>query len=533
MKKIFTLLAAAAVAVSAFAMPTDLTHSRQLTHKLDATKVESSNLKVIKSTRIVDKNTNKQWTCVLSMSTPWWEGLGVDMVEYPYMRVIVVLNADDGNNSFQYDMTWPLYGALNNACMAEDEDGQPYLNTEAVTEIYGADKVGVAMSYDDFVAEAGDGLFFCLDSFYYTPCIVAPTAIYSDPLSATINGTACMPNPCTITSTGTINYQNGMYLDWSAFDEEASEADIQTSGKYVTEAGSTSYITFEGDFSGDAILFGLANINWDSVGEVHIFNGGRQEFGDDYTWDYDEFEGALNYYYLAFFDKNSCSYDAVLTATNEKICAYSDTELPDGYMIQAGRSYTGSPFMIGNDWDWFGGAIWASENTEFPYGVWTMDELDPEQLYGIPEANKLMYKGYSERDGLNGCFNSYFQTGLPGSQIGVGDKNLGLNFKIYTQFTGEKYIYGTYKGSNILFHNVPDAWTSKIESLPICSNDGDYNVITGGNVAVEAVESDAPVVSRSFYNFQGQRLNAEPETGMYIIRSVKADGTVKATKVAK
>lgn len=105
----------------------------------------------------------------------------------------------------------------------------------------------------------------------------------------------------------------------------------------------------------------------------------------------------------------------------------------------------------------------------------------------------------------------------------------GLNFVFGSGMTNGYAIRGSYTG-DIIMHNTPDQWLT-MTTLPAVGN-VDANVLNR-DTAVEAVESDAPVVSKAFYNFQGQRLSSEPESGMYIIRAVKADGTVKSTKVAK
>lgn len=51
--------------------------------------------------------------------------------------------------------------------------------------------------------------------------------------------------------------------------------------------------------------------------------------------------------------------------------------------------------------------------------------------------------------------------------------------------------------------------------------------------AVEGIESDSETVAKEYYNLQGQKLNAAPENGVYILKSIKADGSYKSVKVAK
>ncbi len=48
-----------------------------------------------------------------------------------------------------------------------------------------------------------------------------------------------------------------------------------------------------------------------------------------------------------------------------------------------------------------------------------------------------------------------------------------------------------------------------------------------------AADSNAEVVATEYYNIQGQKLNTVPETGIFVKKNIKADGSVKAVKVVK
>ena len=54
-------------------------------------------------------------------------------------------------------------------------------------------------------------------------------------------------------------------------------------------------------------------------------------------------------------------------------------------------------------------------------------------------------------------------------------------------------------------------------------------------LAVEEIAADgnAPVIGREYYNFQGIRLNEAPQKGLYMVREMKADGTVSVKKIAR
>lgn len=45
--------------------------------------------------------------------------------------------------------------------------------------------------------------------------------------------------------------------------------------------------------------------------------------------------------------------------------------------------------------------------------------------------------------------------------------------------------------------------------------------------------SNSPVVGHEYYNFQGQKLSQKPQTGLFIDKAIKADGTTVSTKVFK
>ena len=47
------------------------------------------------------------------------------------------------------------------------------------------------------------------------------------------------------------------------------------------------------------------------------------------------------------------------------------------------------------------------------------------------------------------------------------------------------------------------------------------------------VESGAETVSSEYYDLQGRKLYGEPANGLFIRKDIKADGSVKAVKIAK
>lgn len=50
---------------------------------------------------------------------------------------------------------------------------------------------------------------------------------------------------------------------------------------------------------------------------------------------------------------------------------------------------------------------------------------------------------------------------------------------------------------------------------------------------IDDVAADVETIAVEYYNIQGQKLNAAPENGLYIQKAIKADGTIKASKLVK
>ncbi len=55
-----------------------------------------------------------------------------------------------------------------------------------------------------------------------------------------------------------------------------------------------------------------------------------------------------------------------------------------------------------------------------------------------------------------------------------------------------------------------------------------FTTATTTTSGVESVVSNAEVVAVEYYNLQGQKLNVAPEAGAYIVKSIKADGSVES-----
>lgn len=60
-----------------------------------------------------------------------------------------------------------------------------------------------------------------------------------------------------------------------------------------------------------------------------------------------------------------------------------------------------------------------------------------------------------------------------------------------------------------------------------------YFYKNGVPAGVNGVATDAEVVAEEYYSFDGVKMNAAPENGIYLVKKTLSDGTVKTVKVAK
>lgn len=73
----------------------------------------------------------------------------------------------------------------------------------------------------------------------------------------------------------------------------------------------------------------------------------------------------------------------------------------------------------------------------------------------------------------------------------------------------------------------------KGNARPATTVPGAYDANASSGIEDVIAESNAEVIAVEYYNIQGQKLSVEPENGLYIQKAIKADGTVKASKLVK
>lgn len=562
MKKFYTLLAGAMLASSAFALTpaqhqlknVDLSSlTPQKLEKINPQMIQSGNNGMMK----IQDATGKDWSCLIGITGDFVDILGLDSFnEYPYYWMQIAAQPMDGTDSLlQFIVVWPSRAAVlaeqdpTLPIFTETEDGL-LLNEAEVLKHFGSVEEGTkAASFDEFQAIFDDGKITLemLPGCYYTPCILAGS--YTGALIKW-NGTRYCPMSA-INNNGQWDYSNVTTIVWESFDMDTNDIAIDFDVPYTTYTENGNYIIpgtnrvsiASAQLSGPATMLGFSDILYPALEEVHIFNAGRMTYGiNEHTWSYSTAFDPLNYYFICFCDPTMAYM--VQNQAGEKDQNFTNTTLPV-YNSTQGAMIGAPGWAVDQNYNFtfMKAALWAPENSEKPYGMWSMAASD----YTVNDDRTVKYKSPAKaynlvealncaagiNDGFSGTYNGYSVDAVAEqSWLGVGDKNNGMNFKFASNLTNGYYFMGSFKG-DILYHPTPNKWLDDITLLPAVGNESFDALSQGGNTSVKEVVSDAPVVSTSYYNFQGQRLASEPQQGLYIVRSVKADGTVVSKKVAK
>lgn len=513
--------------------------------------------------RIVTNQDGKEWSLMIAIAGPL-QLITVDdqlttLKDFPfYEAVISTQDASQGGTNFiPMEATWPakvMFSENENIWNRDAEGRLIDLNeTEVLKEFATMDEALAPVTYEEFAAKFEDNaiMLYMLDGIYYQPQLL-PSYQMGENVAMNWNGNKYFPMVGTLDqATGKFDLSNATNFKWTKFDMELSDVDIELIAPYATyttaangaiqlgsKAGTASAI-----LSGEATTLGFADVSFDALGEVHIFNEGRITYGTSpQSWSYSTAFDPMNLYFLCF-----CSEGYGYMATDQngnQVQNFTENTLPkgnNGTFGVPGYRFEGSDGSL----TFFKAGLWAPENSEPPYGLWSMAEsqyetsadgkqitkyLTPVTPYNLVQALNC---SAGTNEGFSGAYQGYSLAAEPkNSWIGIGDKDFGFNFKFAATMTNGYYIKG-YSKEDIFYHPTPNKWVSDIQALPAVGNQ-DFNALEQGNSSsIDSTVSDAPVVSTSYYNFQGQRLASEPQEGLYIVRSVKADGTVVAKKVAK
>lgn len=571
MKKFYTLLAGLLVAGSASAIVTNPVPVKNVDMKSVMSKIEAIEYQGFKSEtssvpqgmmRAQDAQGN-QWNVMVALRQPMADIMEIDFSEYPYylMNMNFQCMAENNDNSIPLYIMWPSKVALKATESKElekelykkAEHGLQIDETAALKYFKTIEEAYEPCTFDEMVAafKENDGVIRLnmVPGTYYMPSICS-SAMFG--ASMKWNGAEYLSMSADVVG-DQLDYTNATYIDWRGLDDTTSDIDVdvqspyckfteQPNGALVPDGGRVGIAATQ--VSGNALLFGFADIIFDQFEEVHIFNVGRVQYGvSPESWYYPTAFDPLNQYFICWCHRTMAYMVKDQQGNEEQNFTNSSLPMPPTGM-NLGVGAPGWAVDPNYEFTYMKAALWAPENSENPYGLWSMPvaEYKENQATGTitymsaPAAKELIQPlncDAGDHDGFKGLYQTYYMYPQPEkSWIGIGDKNYGFNFKFSTPMTGQYSIRGNFKG-NIIYHPTPNKWVDEMVALPAVGNIEADAINQGGSESVEGVISNSPVVSSTYYNLQGQRISSAPENGIYIVRNVKADGTVEAVKVVK
>lgn len=565
MKKFYSLFAAALVAGTAMAIsPRQL--SQQEVYPADnfQTAIEQSRKAVmtdgvvVKGDKVSTSGTN--WTVRMNVNPDRWVDLlvfGADRVTYPfevlpyYWASLYMYDSDAASTAatrLYFDACWPAQAYLDHSQEDDwwiDEDN---FDWDRAVEEYGSLEAAQAPASIESMAEVMTAEQFPLYEYPYG-YLPGYYGLFNMQLFGAYNcvykGTSPLWLKPGVAGSTSISMEGAAYLLFNSYDSETMDVDytIYAPMGPTDDAGGISSVTvtLSDQVQETASVFGWDPINL-TPSEVHIFNVGEASAdleigtldGSIYAMGdlFEDFEPS-QLYYVAY-----CTSPLTFEGT------YNETSLPEGPTVE------GSEYPANDQYNFFTNYVTLDlnsdpENTN-PEGLAALMDWEGDSSGFLVNVIKpgLLFSGYYRRDisdsltaaqllGATGYLYAWGGTPYPGDEeaggirpkVGFGDKTNGFNSHFSTslgavvnvKFTGE-----------VNFHYSADDYTL-VRKVPAVGN-ADANTLSVKGIASE---SFAPVVGTEYYNFQGIRLNNAPEQGIYIVREVKADGTVSTKKVAK
>lgn len=550
MKKIFTTLMAAMVAVVGFAIPV-----KEL-GQIDKAKVDLSQLNVFKTSQNTNVSTcsstdenGDTWQAYFQV---WGEAGKVFRDQYtieelPAYLVLAGMYKASATSieeyvDYSYGILWPAYAAE----FMKWENDELVFDIEAAKEKY-PDTWDKPVSFKDLynVYSANEYLTEYLDGESVVfPQIANGFGYFGVGLIQTSYWLGLASN-----YQGDEEYYtlNGTTLSISNYDPDTYSCDLQFTGSIgkITVLNSTNpgsdeeYVSassvkkFDISYSGEIGLLGFEQLTYDisdKIHDVHIFNSGISNYDSDwgqvYYYDYED----VTRYWVVFTDQNwAYSMPDTEGATPANEC-FSESVLPTeprGYLTEEAPA----------EKTYWNGALFAAADSEKPYGLWELkqpweiDEYD--YLVNVPTEGELFAGRYnldaSTQDGTFYLYGMFFR--IPdasiagGTKIGIGDKEKGFNV-VMNDVNGDIWSF-SYKG-DIYFHNNPENYL-EVETIPAVS-DGTYDAgdVTGVESVVAEEKLAVKVVGNSIvapegaevYNLNGMRVKADNlSNGIYIVKA--------------
>lgn len=347
-----------------------------------------------------------------------------------------------------------------------------------------------------------------------------------------------IPNP------GRIYALNAIYLYCFGYAESEVTLDVTiyqllNPGEwYETEEGTTHLSTAE---IGDVIATGSVEFPtdgseeepWEGMLKVTFTTEGGFEYSPEINEDvlvvvsgYNVPE-MHNFSFLLGRDAYNCGVGS---------CAYL------GYAIDP---ETSEPLMMSLEDFFRSGALYGAPSIYFdPTTAWLMSvyNIQPQEFELSTEGetvNTFSVEGYEGEEPLQ--LYSYF----PSDDWDVTDENgdelpewltVSTTDEYSTNSYGEEYFNG-FVDIEIAADALPEGVAGRSCTIMFKSLGAEPYYITvkqGEAVGIEGIQAgNANVVAVEYYNLQGQRLNAAPENGVYIVKNVLSNGKTVAAKVVK
>lgn len=370
-------------------------------------------------------------------------------------------------------------------------------------------------------------LYGCADIKNLNPC----------PHSCTYEGkTGYQLKPAKVTS-GQVNYKEAAYLLIKSYDEESMTLDFTMYAPMGTPKSGDVKVeaTVEETMSTTAPDFGFSPINV-TPGEAHVFNLGaadaEYELGEGKTLGdcFENFKPAQMYclaYCTAPYTFEG-QYDATTLPASPKA---------DGEAAAMDLSYVISYFTLEENETENAPSGIAEEEfyTADLYGKLT-NTIEPGMIFpnyyliSSPDS-KIVFSALKTTAVVYGWNNIPYPFEMTNSEdsriykIGLGDKNFGMNSHFVSNLGADVSV--AFKGDLKYHYDATDYM--KVKECPA------VGTADASTLAVEEIAADgnAPVIGREYYNFQGIRLNEAPQKGLYMVREMKADGTVSVKKIAR
>ena len=520
MKKFYLLLAAVMVTLSSFAAPKFASSNMDLQlkdgaleqmqkAKLDFNqKLDEGKLAPMRSWT---DNNGVVWNAAILNQGPAWElfvlgdGSHPTPDQLPIYIVSLRVSDDSGKHEYNVELGWAAQTLFFNT----EEEAIAAVGEENLYKIAPIDWV-LDTKLEFLSAEEGIPYLGIMDPYWF--------------------GSTCTYN-------GDNSYVVGsdMTLTFTSYDKELNWVDFSLIGSL--EGSPTRYISI--NYSGDAAIYGMevGNKTFFNPGQVHIFNTGIMDYEtSEWAWVYlTDFDPVTRYYLMfaaqgfGYSDENGAPLELTYSDGTVAGTSYSATELPEVV-----------PYQIAADADAFFcgfGAMFAAEDSEKPYGRWTLPagyEYDEDYTALNPAvAYELLLGGWShaisQQDGMCVVDQNYYyrnpQVGV--TEFVIGDVNEGLRFTYYDNYDGLCDVQ--FKG-DIFYHGNAEDYT-EVTLLPAVGTESYYQGSVDSsveNIAMPETEKiNVKVVGNSIvapegaeiYNLNGVRVNANGlENGLYIVK---------------